>query len=405
MASKVQQVQRFTNFISQQLEILKQERKNLRDTADDAISQVQGEVDAWVHGGLVNQSTCARMNNRIQQVITLLMAKTVEISDLEIKESESEINQMTLAKSNDSTNPKLSHTSEESEDKTMPKREDTLHKSGEDTDNISTMRISRLEEAVLSLKKTTEHSQEKQEIVNKKLEILTNANLKSKTKIQGRLTELEKTSKEISSNVDDLFETVTNVDEKLNRSEDENKSVNVSMNELNKQISSVRTCSNDALMSIQDLSKSVESSNQNYNEMSNKMDQLEISINLMSSQYTEQFENMSSLNTDKVDDMFGMVCQILAKRLTPLEELRENLNTTISTRKELSQKVQNPIYDDRQKPSYDDAQHRVAFTSAPRINFWPFPLPQGAEPGVRSAIRGAGRGAPGTQPQKKLDKY
>ncbi|CAL1544355.1 unnamed protein product [Lymnaea stagnalis] len=85
-------------------------------------------------------------------------------------------------------------------------------------------------------------------------------------------------------------------------------------------------------MSIQDLSKRGESTNQHYNEMSNKMNQLEISINLMSSQYTEQFENMSSLNKDKVDDLIGVVCHLVAKRLNPIENLRDALNKISTTK-------------------------------------------------------------------------
>ncbi|CAL1544345.1 unnamed protein product [Lymnaea stagnalis] len=339
MASKTQ-VQRFIDIINQHFDILKREKKTVLEAVDDAINQVHIEVDAWVNGGLVNQTTCAQMNNRITQVINLIMTKSIEISDLQIKENESDLNQAPSANSNISIIPKTSYTKEEVNERAMFGREETQRTSGIDTSCITTARFVILEEAVLSLKKATEHIQEKQENVNKKLEILINANLKSKKKNQERITVLEKRNKEISLNVDDLFETTKNLDDKLKRLEDENKPVNVSMNELNKEISSVRTCSNDALMSIQDVSKSVESTNQHYNEMSDKMNQLEISINLMSTQYTEKIDNMERLNKDKVDDLIGMVCQLLSKRLAPLETLNETLNKKVILSKEHISKVE-----------------------------------------------------------------
>ncbi|CAL1544344.1 unnamed protein product [Lymnaea stagnalis] len=162
MASKVQQVQRFINFIIQQLELLKEERKNVIDTVDDAVNQVQREVEAWVNGGPVNQSTCARMNNRIQQVITAFMAKTVAISDLDVQGEKSDQYQMTSASSHDSTSPKMSHTREEPQEKMKLSSEKTLPNTGVDTPYMTPMRFAILEEAVFSLKKTTEQNQEKQ---------------------------------------------------------------------------------------------------------------------------------------------------------------------------------------------------------------------------------------------------
>ncbi|CAL1546352.1 unnamed protein product [Lymnaea stagnalis] len=335
MASKTH-VQRYIDFINHQMDILKGERKTVLEAADDAIHQLESEIDAWVVGGLVNQTTCAQMNNRISQVITLFMAKSVEISDLEIKENESDLNQTSSASSNDSLIPKASYTNEEVQERTTFSRDETLNKSGVDIPYVTTTRIAILEEAVFSLKKTTEQVEEKQENFNKKLEILANTSLKSTKKIKERLAVLEKTNQHIASTVDDLFETVKNVDVKLNISEEENKSVNVSINELNKQISSVRTCSNDALIFMQDLAKSVDGTYLRYNEMSNKMNQLEISIDLMSTQYKGFFENMIHSLRDKRahDDLIGMVCQLISKRLAPLETLNKTLHKKLILSKE-----------------------------------------------------------------------
>ncbi|CAL1544357.1 unnamed protein product [Lymnaea stagnalis] len=129
------------------------------------------------------------------------------------------------------------------------------------------------------------------------------------------------------------------VDSRLSKSEQEIKSISASQHTFNKEISSVRTCSNDALMSIQDLTKSVEGTNQHYNEMSNKINELEILINLKSTQYTEQFENMRSLNNDRVDDSIGVVCQLVAKRLNQIENLKEALNKISTTKTPLSLKM------------------------------------------------------------------
>ncbi|CAL1537631.1 unnamed protein product [Lymnaea stagnalis] len=174
--------------------------------------------------------------------------------------------------------------------------------------------------------------------VDKKVDTLHNMHLKFKKKIHERVNKIKETNGDISSSIDHYFETVTEFDSRLKSLEDKNKSVNVSVNELNKQISSVRTCSNDALMSIQDLSKSVESTNQHYNEMSDKMNQMEISINLMSAQYTEQLENMKSHNQDKFEDLIGVVCQLVVKRLAPMEVLKKALNTVSTTKAPLTLK-------------------------------------------------------------------
>ncbi|CAL1542330.1 unnamed protein product [Lymnaea stagnalis] len=377
MASKSQQAQRYIKIINQQLEILNGEKQSVMETLDHTINQVLSEVNAWVNRGHVNHITYAEMSNRIQQVIHLFMAKSAEISDLEIDDSKSDsgLLQTTAASSNNLRNPKTSYTRDQEQDKTMSSRVKTVQvcgdpietefkkytylNTGADDTYITTTRFAILEEAAFSLKKTTEQIQEKQENVNKKLEILTNANLKSKKKCQERFTELEKTSNEnqerleamerssteSSSNVDDLFESVTNVDVKLSSLENENKYINASMNELNEEISSVRSCSNDALMSIQDLSKRIESTNQHYNDMSNKINQLEVSIHLLSTQYTEQLETMSIITKEKVDETIGLACQMLAKRLAPLDKLNEILNKKAESRKCLSQEdaVENQV--------------------------------------------------------------
>ncbi|CAL1544343.1 unnamed protein product [Lymnaea stagnalis] len=127
-----------------------------------------------------------------------------------------------------------------------------------------------------------------------------------KKHFQETLTALEKLNRHISSNID-----VT-----LNRLDEENKCLNVLMNE------------------------SVENINQSYNETSIKMNQLEVSFNLISSQFTEQFESMSSLNKDKVDGLIGMVCQLLSKRLSPLETLHETLNKKFILSREHISKIQ-----------------------------------------------------------------
>ncbi|CAL1537641.1 unnamed protein product, partial [Lymnaea stagnalis] len=260
--------------------------------------------------------------------------------------------------------PSVSKTAEDAKTGTTLSKDGNVTVSDANTVHIANTRFAILEESVLSLKKTTERGQEKQkhvdrvlkdlttqqENVNKKVEILTNANLKSKKEIKKRILDLEMTSQDISSNVDQLSETVRNVDVQLKRLEDENKSVNVSMNELNKQISSVRTCSNDVLMSIKDLSKNVESTNQHYNEMSNKINQLEISIDLMSSQCTEQIENMSSANKDTFEECIGMICQLLNRRLTPLQKLNETLNRKVNT-------------SEKQLRKEDDTENRLAALS------------------------------------------
>ncbi|CAL1544348.1 unnamed protein product [Lymnaea stagnalis] len=333
MASRTQ-AQRFIKLINQQIDLLKGERKTVLEAVDEAVNQVQSEVDTWVNEGHVNQTTWAQMNNRIQQVINLFMTKSVEISDLEMKENESDLNQTSSAISNDSIIPGTTYARDEAQERTMMSSEDTRNKSGVDIPYITTTRFSILEEVVLSLKKTTEKIQEKQETVNKKIETLTSESLKSDKKFQERQAVMERSIRGVSSNVDHLLETVTNFNVKLNRLEEENKSVSVSMNELNEQISSVDACSNVAYMSIQDLSKSVESTNQHLNEMSDKMNQLEISMNLMTTQYREQFENMDNFNKDKVDDLIGMVCQLLSKRLAPLETLHETLNKKLILSKE-----------------------------------------------------------------------
>ncbi|CAL1542342.1 unnamed protein product, partial [Lymnaea stagnalis] len=286
MVSKALQAQRFVQIINQQLDVLKEERNTVTDALDECINQVQSEVDAWVNEGHVNQETCAEISHRIQQVISLFIEKSVELSAKQIDAKESDLYQTCLTTINNLTSPGAKSKVDRAKTETLPG-----NVVGSDNSNIMTMRIARLEEAVDSLKKTTEKVEDKIENVDKilkgvssqqvndhkKMEILTNVDFKSEKKLKDKITDLEKRYQDINSKVDDLFETVTYVDDKLNKLEDENKPVNVSVNEINKQISSVRTCSNDALMSIQDLSKRVESTNQHYNEMSDKMNQLEIS--------------------------------------------------------------------------------------------------------------------------------
>ncbi|CAL1537639.1 unnamed protein product [Lymnaea stagnalis] len=335
MASKAQAAKRFVQIINQQLEILKEESNSVKDGIDEFMNGAQKEVDSWVNGGHVNQTTCAEMSNQIQQNISFLIAKSAELSE-----------QQTNGINQNQASPRTPIASKSGKVQTDTKRcsEEAVDESGisagEKTSHVLAMRLAVLEEALFSLKKTTEQVQQKQEHldkvlkvvsaqqenVNKKMEILSESNLKSQNKLQEKIKESETISQTIASNVDHLKETVKQHDVMLNGLADANKSVNTSIREMSKQINSVSNHSNRTSMSIQDLSKSVESTNQNYNEMSNKMNKLENSTNLMSSHYTKQFENMGSLNKDQVDDLIGMVCQLLAKRLTPLESLNKRLN-------------------------------------------------------------------------------
>ncbi|CAL1544359.1 unnamed protein product [Lymnaea stagnalis] len=361
MASNAQQTQRFIKFINQQLEVLKEEQRTIKNAVDDGIIQAQSRIDAWVSAGHINQTTFEEISNMLQQSITCFIAKSVEISGLHNNEKMVEQNETSFSNVHDSTSLTVSKNEDtEKSDMALKRKEDVIvakDKSSEEKEaNISkimTIKFAILEEAVFSLKKTTEQVKEKQdnidrtlkdvstqqENVNKKFESSHKTNLNFKKQTQRTITEIEKKSKNISINVDHLFETVNKFDDKLNRLEEQKMSRDVSMNELNKQFSSVKKCSDDACASTQDLSKSVESTKQEYNEISNKMNQLEISINQMSSQYKEQFENMCSLNEDKVNDLIGMSCHLLNKRLSPLEDLREALNKVNSTRHALYIKV------------------------------------------------------------------
>ncbi|CAL1537632.1 unnamed protein product, partial [Lymnaea stagnalis] len=302
--------------------------------------------------------------------ITFVILKNFELSELHkyVTDGEAYLD-------SESTSTPMTPSTEITPPTTVLHTEKLYHKSdksGEvkDFENM-TKRITKLEENVFSMKKTTEDTQDRAEIADKTIEEdsfekenvdkdlndvylkleniynilkdfskkqendrievvnLSNTHLKFKKQILERILDLEKINKEYSSNVDYLHRTVTNADATLNRLEDENKYVNVSINELNQQISSVRICSHDALMSIQDLSKSVENTNQHYNEMSNKVKKLKTTMTL----YIGNFEKASSIKKDEVEDLFGMVCHLLARKVTLLEQLRANLNTIITTEK------------------------------------------------------------------------
>ncbi|CAL1542344.1 unnamed protein product, partial [Lymnaea stagnalis] len=203
--------------------------------------------NTWINGGIINQRTYTEMNNRIQEILSLFIEKAEELSA-----------------TNNLPIPGASSKTDETKMEPLLGSHETIRNldvaAGPDDSHDMTIRLAILEEAVYSLKKTTEQVKEKLDTVDKilkdvstqqvndkeKEEILTNSKLNSEKKLKDEITELEKRYQDIKSNVEDLFVTVTNVDVKLNRFENENKSINVSMNELNEQISSVRTCSHDA---------------------------------------------------------------------------------------------------------------------------------------------------------------
>ncbi|CAL1537630.1 unnamed protein product [Lymnaea stagnalis] len=367
MASKTQLAQRLDTFLKHQLEMLEVESRTMKDAMDDVVNKmhlsVAQEMDQWTCSGHVNQLRFQEIAKNIQQAITFVIMKTIEISGLNNDEFEHEVSQTAV-----SLTPPAA------------KATDTAPGTIVDFESM-TRRLATLEEDVFSMKCTTKEIQEKQEIsveklneisvpkenfdkvlndvnilkkkvdrvqkeisalqdnVDKNFDTLHDTHLKFKKKIQERVNEIKEKNADISTNVDYSLETLTIVDSRFKKLEEKNEALNVSMNELNQQISSFRTCSNDALMSVQDLSKSVESTSQHYNEMSNKMNQLELSINHMKSQYTEQFENMSSLNKDKIDDLIGLVCHLVAKRLNPIETFREALNKIPITKSPISLKM------------------------------------------------------------------
>ncbi|CAL1537636.1 unnamed protein product [Lymnaea stagnalis] len=268
----------------------------------------------------------------LQQSITFIIAKSVELSGLHNRENDNEQTPNSVPNVHHLTSPTVKYKPGAEPSDMMPRTKQSMHGGGAveaHTSHIFAMRLGILEEAVFSLKMTTDKIQEKQENidhtskdvsiqqenVDKAVEVFNKTNLKFKKQIEETITELKKKSNEISSNVDHLFETVANIDNRLNRLDEENESVNSVMNEVNRQFTCFERCSSDALISLQDLSKSVESTNQHYDEMSNKMNKLQISMDLMSSQYTEQFENMGGLNKDKVDDLHVKVDAVTRQAL------------------------------------------------------------------------------------------
>ncbi|CAL1544349.1 unnamed protein product [Lymnaea stagnalis] len=185
MASNAQPQEIFESYIRQQLEVLQEKREDVSTAADNYIDRVHMDVANWLSGDQVNQTTFEGLSNRIQQAVTFFVTKSVEFAGPLNNVIEDDASQIPL--------PHACVSNSSQTERTSTSEEFIRKKIGEQVENFSkimTARFTILEEAVLSLKRTTEQVQEKQENVNKKLEIL--------TKVEAIDTELAKISRKVA---------------------------------------------------------------------------------------------------------------------------------------------------------------------------------------------------------------
>ncbi|CAL1538591.1 unnamed protein product [Lymnaea stagnalis] len=347
MTTNISNMQRLVANLNRQLETLKEERDHLVEVVDDYVNQVQAGVGEWVGGEPESQAGFVETAVSIQQAIAFVFSKSQEFTE-RIKKENSEV----MAEASNDQSSIKSTTSVRSD----PQHEQIILNSGnmeqetgfkapgviKDVQPFYSLmvKLSILEETVYSFQKMTEQVQEKQSHmekllktvfdqqsqVNRKLDSVSESHVKSKNRIKDHDNNLNG----VMAAIKRLDASMSNNNAKIDRFQIQMKENAKSMQDMKSQIRSHRAALDKDLMAINDLSLNTEQ------EIFVKIKKLEASINLMP--FKCKRKHCTAQQNDPMDTI-GMICQMLVKRVDHLEELREILNKSSTTRNSRIEKV------------------------------------------------------------------
>ncbi|CAL1544358.1 unnamed protein product, partial [Lymnaea stagnalis] len=156
--------------LKQQLEILKIESDTVKNIMDEFVNKihlsVRAELDHLTSTGQLNHVRFQEVYKNIQQAITFVIMKTFEISEVNVREND--VNPHSLSESVVSLK-KTSTAKTDTTQATLPSNDEKRLDKSVLTVDIQNMtrRMTVLEEAVVSMKNTTNAIQEKQDNADK----------------------------------------------------------------------------------------------------------------------------------------------------------------------------------------------------------------------------------------------
>ncbi|CAL1545098.1 unnamed protein product, partial [Lymnaea stagnalis] len=254
MENKRHDDKRYNRILKKQLETLREESNHLRDVVEVFFKNVEKELQELENKPRSSQVSFKKMSVTIQQAITHVVSNASYFTG---DDDEVETDATITTSQGENTNAMQNVCSNEPglQEQTDWKGYDSIKR-----------KISLLEREYFSLKETIQDIQVKQENadvklkdfssqhhdLNQKLDMSQENNVNSKRRLQSNINQLSDKTTALSTSLQQLEE---NGNDRLDKLEKEIQIINGSKDVVNTHISSVRSCANDAVRSIEGLEK------------------------------------------------------------------------------------------------------------------------------------------------------
>ncbi|CAL1537015.1 unnamed protein product [Lymnaea stagnalis] len=318
MTTFTQQNEMCHKILTQQVAALQEVTEHYNKTLLAFLIKVQSDSLSLNVEGNDFQGRFEHMYPLVQRIILYILSKTNEFKGAIDKGSENQIHVQCASSYNAQPAFKLQETYQENETK-VP-------------DHV-VMKLESLEKNVSRMQKASKEFEEKQESLETALQDLRIQQEDIHEQIELSRHEKNEKNKECHTGLSDLKDDFAKSQVKIETLEQEVKSITDSMKALTSQFFSRNSFEKDAMKSIEDLSNKVEHSEAAFEAITEKVKKLEDSLDTLSCKFSDHLEDPCTLSVEKYDTLdkkYGMLCQLVFKRLSSLEELKDICNRNLT---------------------------------------------------------------------------
>ncbi|CAL1547244.1 unnamed protein product [Lymnaea stagnalis] len=309
MANKIQDDNRYLRIIKQQLETLREESKHLHQEVDTYFKQVENEVQQWEIKPRSSLASFEKINKTIQQAIAHVVSNALHFTG-EDDENDATITTIQQEKTRIKTNECIDQAG--------------LQEQSDSKDSKSvTIKISLLEEAFLSLKRTTQDIQLKQENDDIKLKDFSTQHEALNKRLDIVEEKMLNLKRDSENNINEQSEKITAISTSLQRY------INVQSDRITAISTSIQHSNKEQSDKITAISTSIQ---HNINEQSDKI----IAI----STYLQQLEKKGNVRLDTLENQMKTFIASTDVTTTHISSIRLCANDAVRSIQGLSYRTQ-----------------------------------------------------------------
>ncbi|CAL1537014.1 unnamed protein product [Lymnaea stagnalis] len=317
MSSPNKQNEMCHKILTQQVGALQEVTEHYNKTLLEFLVKVQSEVLSLDVEDIDFQRRFEHMYTLVQQVIVYILSKTNEFKGALKNGTENQL----LFRPASNSKAHLGFVLEDNDQETETMTSDQIRKD-----------IESLEKIVFRMQKRSKEFEEKQTALGKTFQDLRCHQEDINEQIYLFRNEKQEKGKELQKGLNDFEDKLDQNQVKIETLEQEIKTVADSVKGLTSQFFSRNSFEKDAMKSMEDLSNKIERSEDTFDAIAEKVKKLEDSLKSLSCKFSDQLENPCTLSVEKYDTLdkkYGLLCQLVFKSLSSVEELKDTFNTNL----------------------------------------------------------------------------